>query len=183
MIPRHSGRGSVDRSSIHPFLVLLSLLLLTASACSISLGQRQTIPLFEREQTPPPPLQSSDPPVAIQQVVAYRFKSEGIIVYLVLEDRAGKQTIATGYVSLVMKDRDTGQVLYRTSRTVQSSDFVETQVGSGLFAERRIVYSFDLIPYEEFSYQPKDKNTIVQADVTFSRTSGSTLRGTTLVTQ
>lgn len=183
MIPRHSGRGSAVRRGIVFILGLQALFLLTTSACSFNLGQRQTIPMFEQEQTPPSPPQSSDPPAAIQQVVAYRFKSEGIIVYLVLEDRAGKQTTSMGYVSLVIKDRDTGQVLYRTSRTVQSSDFVETQVGTGLFAERRLVYSFDLIPYEQFSYQPKDKDSIIQVDVAFSRTGGSTLRGTTLVTR
>jgi hypothetical protein len=176
-----NGRRRVWRVFGTTILLVLLLLSVSDAACSVSVSRHQPGGLFDVHETPLPSPRSEKPPASIQRLVAYRYGEEGIVVYFLLADRDGRQTSASGEATLTVKGAHTDTVFYRTSRWVNANDFVETQVGAGIFSRRRLVYSFDLIPYRDFLYHPN--GIAIKVTLVFAPPDGSALYSETYVSR
>lgn len=126
---------------------------------------------------PPGPLPATTPRIGdaeplLLDIVAYK-KGDGIEVYAVAEDRAGREIALPGYYTIVITGSgrhavraltpwgDTNAVrledfekrLYFRDGTVAEGDFTVSTVGIGAFARPRLLLSFGRIPFTEMALE------------------------------
>ena len=125
---------------------------------------------------------NSNSPETIKEVNAYKDGHDGISVYFVLTDKDGKTMASDGTVMLNIGIGS--PLLYTKTYDIHKSDFKETTVGQGIYANKEIICSLGYIPYTQFSQKPytsglvnvpyRDSSTVT---IYFKTPDGKTLRG------
>ena len=125
---------------------------------------------------------NSSPPEVVKEVSAYKDGHDGISVYFVLTDKDGKPTTYDG--SVMLNIGIGSPLLYTKTYDIHTSNFKETTVGQGIYANKEIICSLGYIPYTQFSQKPytsglenvpyRDSSTVT---IYFKTPDGRTLRG------
>jgi hypothetical protein len=125
---------------------------------------------------------NSNPPEAIREINASKDGHDGISVYFVLADKDGNPTTSDGTV--VLNIGIGSPLLYTKTYDIHKSDFKETTVGQGIYANKEIICGLGYIPYTQFSQEPytsglenvpyRDSSTVT---IYFKTPDGKTLRG------
>ena len=123
---------------------------------------------------------NDNPPEYVKEVVAYKEGSEGLIIYLILADGSGAMTTSDGKVTLAVYETPficfgEAPKLYSTSLNIEKTDFYKTEVGTGSFKHKVIVYSFGRIAYSSFRKKPYEAYGKVK--LKFHCTDGRVLKG------
>ena len=140
------------------FLMLL-LLALLSNACDLQLP--------------------TNPPDYIKDVVAYKEGSDGVAVYFVLADKNGAETTASGNVSLRLTLGN--RTLYEKKETISSSQFFKAKITNVFSEEKRIIYYFGRITYDQFINQPSGFIPSGKAVIEFKTQDGRILKGNTFI--